>query len=138
MKTIIFSFFSPSCYASVMEQNVNPVTLKLKLQAALPKRNFPWTFLFFLGNFRVTALSSKSFEKSITYDFLGRDSTTYVFRNMFWLVFGTDISQNTSVRLPVGINICLVSQIAIVMVELCHGNCQNLLGEILWLLLEHW
>ena len=50
---------------------------------------------------------------------------------MFSEIFGTDISQNTSVRLPVGINVCLVSQIAIVMVELCEGNCQNLLGEIL-------
>ena len=78
----------------------------VKLQAALPKRNFHEEF--FLVVFRVSVLS-KCFEWSIIYDFIKQDSTSEVFGKMWYVL----------IFLGQEIYICLVSQIIIFAVELC-------------------
>ena len=71
----IFKFW-PSCYASVMEQNLNPDTLiskkdaarivetllvkTLKFQTALPKRNLPYT-MFYRGYFQSNCSYEQTF-----------------------------------------------------------------------------
>ena len=82
----------PSCYASVIKQNVNSIILISKkdiarivktsmvktvmLQASLPKRNF--RVKVFLGIFRETVFFRNVSRKALPYDFIKQDSTTVV------------------------------------------------------------
>ena len=88
----------------------------VKLQAALPKRNF--RLEFFLVIFRVSIVS-KCFEKSIN---IWLYQTRLHHRGFQEKVMCSDFFLGQE------INIFLVSQIIIVVVELCKGNCPNILG----------
>ena len=88
----------------------------VKLQAALPKRNF--RLEFFLVIFRVSIVS-KCFEKSIN---IWLYQTRLHHRGFQENVMCSDFFLGQE------INIFLVSQIIIVVVELCKGNRPNILG----------
>ena len=135
-----------------MKRNVNPDTLinnkdiarivknlfKVKLKSALCSLKLyqKGTFLahFFLEIFRVTVVLNKFFKKNITMWLYQNQTQPRTFLEESFDFFRTAISQKSFERL----RHCLVSNIIIVVVELCKGNCKKILGDILWLLLEHW
>ena len=99
-----------------MCQNVNPVTLSnkndtvrvlntllvktLKVVGCVTQKELSLHSFFFELSEQVFFQANVS-RKTLPYDFIKRDSTTDVFRNMFFFIFffGTAISQNSKEKL---------------------------------------
>ena len=98
---------------------------KVKLKSALCSLKLyqKGTFLthFFLEIFRVTVVLNKFFKKNITMWLYQNQTEPRTFLEESFDFFRTAISQKSSERL----RHCLVSNIIIVVVELCKSNCKK-------------